>query len=205
MESGKTHPLPAKDFKKGDSKPTVASRDRKPALAGKTPQNSGEPVTNNLEEIKKLIDLAIEKGVSELEIERPGFRVKIARHGDTVPAAPHAAGDALPHVVVHSPARPPVVGETAPQETEEFYVVRSPMVGTFYSAPAQGADAYVRVGDRVQSGQVLCIIEAMKLMNEIESEMAGEIVKCYVENGQPVEYGEPLFDLRPVTAGKRSA
>ena len=79
------------------------------------------------------------------------------------------------------------------------------MVGTFYSAPAQGADPYVRVGDRVQSGQVLCIIEAMKLMNEIESEVAGEIVKCYVENGQPVEYGEPLFDLRPVTAGKRSS
>ncbi len=184
----------------------MASRDRKPAPAGKTPQHSGEPSEPiNLEEIKKLIDLAIEKGVSELEIERPGFRVKIARHGGVVTVPMHAAGETIPHVVVHAPPRPPSAGEATAGEAEEFYVVRSPMVGTFYSAPAQGADPYVRVGDRVQTGQVLCIIEAMKLMNEIESEVPGEIVKCYVENGQPVEYGEPLFDLRPVTAGKRSS
>ena len=184
----------------------MASRDRKPAHAVKTPQPSGEPSEPiNLEEIKNLIDLTIEKGVSELEIERPGFRVKIARHGGVVTVPMHAVGEALPHVVVHAPARPPGAGEAAAGEAEEFYVVRSPMVGTFYSAPAQGADPYVRVGDRVQTGQVLCIIEAMKLMNEIESEVAGEIVKCYVENGQPVEYGEPLFDLRPVIAGKRSS
>lgn len=184
----------------------MASRDRNPAPAGKTAQQSGEtsaPI--NLEEIRELIDLTIEKGVSDLEIEGPGFRVKIARHGGMVTAPPHTAGESLPHVVVHAPARPPSAGEAAAVEAEEFYVVRSPMVGTFYSSPAQGADPYARVGDRVQTGQVLCIIEAMKLMNEIESEMAGEIVKCYVENGQPVEYGEPLFDLRPVTAGKRSS
>ena len=181
----------------------MATRDRHPATAGKTPKHSGEPSAPiNLEEINKLIDLTIEKGISELEIERPGFRVKIARHGGVVAGSSHAAGDTLPHVVVHSPPRPPSAAEAA---AEEFYVVRSPMVGTFYSAPAQGADAYVRVGDRVQTGQVLCIIEAMKLMNEIESEVSGEIVKCYVENGQPVEYGEPLFDLRPVAAGKRSS
>ena len=185
----------------------MASRDRNPAPAGKTSQHSGEPSAPiNLEEIKKLIDLIIEKGVSELEIERQGFRVKIARHGGVVAVPPHAAGETLPHVVVHAPPRPSGAGEaTAGEAAEEFYVVRSPMVGTFYSAPAQGADPYVRAGDRVQAGQVLCIIEAMKLMNEIESEAAGEIVKCYVENGQPVEYGEPLFDLRPVTGGKRSS
>ena len=184
----------------------MASRDRKPASDGKTPQPSGKPSAPvNIEEIKQLIDLAIEKGLSELEIERQGFRVKIARHGGMMP---HAAGEMLPHVVVHAPPRPTGTAEAtaeAPEEFEEFYVVRSPMVGTFYSAPAQGSDAYVRVGDRVQTGQVLCIIEAMKLMNEIESEMAGEIVKCYVANGQPVEYGEPLFDLRPAVAGKRSS
>ena len=84
-------------------------------------------------------------------------------------------------------------------------VVRSPMVGTFYSAPDQDSPPFVQVGDRVQAGQVLCIIEAMKLMNEIESEMAGEVVACHVENGQPVEYGEPLFDLLPVGSSlKRS-
>jgi acetyl-CoA carboxylase biotin carboxyl carrier protein len=184
----------------------VATRDRHPATAGKTPKHSGEPSAPiNLEEINQLIDLAIEKGVSELEIERPGFRVKIARHAGVVTVPMHAAGETLPHVVVHTPPRPPSAVEAVAGAAEEFYVVRSPMVGTFYSAPAQGSDAYVRVGDRVQTGQVLCIIEAMKLMNEIESEVAGEIVKCYVENGLPVEYGEPLFDLRPVAAGKRSS
>lgn len=188
-------------FKKGDSNPTVASRDRKPAPAGKMQPHSGEPSEPiDLQEINKLIDLTIEKGIAELEIERPGFRVRIARHGGVAAVPTHAPVETLPHVVVHPPPRPPSPGEAA--APEEFYVVRSPMVGTFYSAPAQGADPYVRVGDRVQTGQVLCIIEAMKLMNEIESEAAGEIVKCYVENGQPVEYGEPLFDLRPATAGR---
>ena len=77
------------------------------------------------------------------------------------------------------------------------------MVGTFYSAPGQGTEPYVQAGDKVRPGQVLCIIEAMKLMNEIEAEVAGEVIKCYIENGQPVEYGEPLFDLRPSTAVRK--
>jgi len=79
------------------------------------------------------------------------------------------------------------------------------MVGTFYSAPAQGAPPFVRVGERVEAGRVLCIIEAMKLMNEIESEIAGEVLRCYVESGQPVEYGEPLFELRPAGASAKRA
>jgi acetyl-CoA carboxylase biotin carboxyl carrier protein len=78
------------------------------------------------------------------------------------------------------------------------------MVGTFYSAPGQDATPFVQIGDRVRVGQVLCIIEAMKLMNEIESEIEGDVIKCYVENGQPVEFGEPLFDIRPAASGKRT-
>ena len=82
-------------------------------------------------------------------------------------------------------------------------MVRSPMVGTFYTAPGQDTPAFVEVGDRVRVGQVLCIIEAMKLMNEIEAEIEGEVVRCHVENGQPVEFGEPLFDLRPAASSKK--
>jgi acetyl-CoA carboxylase biotin carboxyl carrier protein len=87
--------------------------------------------------------------------------------------------------------------------SEEIVVVRSPMVGTFYSSPGQDAPRFVEPGDRVRVGQILCIIEAMKLMNEIEAEFEGEVVTCHVQNGQPVEFGEPLFDLRPASVSKK--
>jgi len=165
----------------------------------------------NLKEIKELVDLITEKGISEFELERAGVRLKIIRPTDgTRPTpvvtqvaesraamAPEAPPPPAP--VVRTPAPPPPAA--AVPQSEDLHVVRSPMVGTFYSAPSQGAPSFVRVGDRIEVGQVLCIIEAMKLMNEIESEIAGEVLRCYVENGQPVEYGEPLFDLRP---GKRT-
>jgi len=166
----------------------------------------------NLKEIKELVDLITEKGITELELERNGERLKISRPAgfrapepaahpaESRPAAAHPAPPSLsPVPSVSAPVVP------APAPTEELHVVRSPMVGTFYAAPIQGAPSFVQVGDRIQPGQVLCIIEAMKLMNEIEAEIAGEGVRCYVENGQPVEYGEPLFDLRPaVSSAKRS-
>jgi acetyl-CoA carboxylase biotin carboxyl carrier protein len=170
-------------------------------------RNSSAPA--NLEEIRKLIDLAIEKGVSELEIERPGLRIRIARQRgvravdvpipahDDVPRAGAAAAPPAPARGAASKASAEAAGR-APA-LEELFVVRSPMVGTFYAASSPEAEPFVLVGDRVAAGQVLCIIEAMKLMNEIEAEIAGEVVKCYVDAGQPVEYGEPLFDLRPLT------
>ena len=161
----------------------------------------------NLKEIKELVDLITEKGISEFELERAGVRLKIIRPTDGTRAAPvvaHISESRLP-VAVETPLPPaPIVRTPAPPppaaaapQTEEVHVVRSPMVGTFYGAPAQEAPPFVRAGDRIEVGQVLCIIEAMKLMNEIESEIAGEVLRCYVESGQPVEYGEPLFDLRP--------
>ena len=196
---------------KGERKSKVASRNRAPASSGKGSQK-GIPSSNskgstdsaffgNLNEVKDLIDLVIKKGITELEIERAGTRVRIARHA--IAKAPEvsvigpsgAAAEA--HPVVPAPAAQTV------KAGEEVHIVRSPMVGTFYVAPSQGAPAFVSVGDRIQSGQVLCIIEAMKLMNEIEAEAAGEIVCCHVENGQPVEYGQPLFDIRPLSAGKK--
>jgi len=167
----------------------------------------------NLKEIKELVDLITEKGISEFELERAGVRLKITRPGGSGAAqvsssratesrVPPVAEvpPALPQVI---PAPPPVVRAETPPQDEGLYVVRSPMVGTFYSAPSQGSAPFVQVGDRVQAGQVLCIIEAMKLMNEIEAEIAGEVVACHVESGLPVEYGEQLFDLKP--AGSSSA
>ena len=164
----------------------------------------------NLKEIKELVDLITEKGISEFELERNGVRLRISRPASsrTAEAVAHAAENRPPAAHTAPPVPgvlAPAVPVEAPARTDELHVVRSPMVGTFYAAPMQGAPAFVQVGDRVQPGQVLCIIEAMKLMNEIEAEIAGEVVQCYVENGQPVEYGEPLFDLRPaVPLAKRS-
>ena len=160
----------------------------------------------NLKEIKELVDLITEKGISEFELERAGVRLKISRPTDGTRAAPavaHVSESRFPAVpeTETPPPPPPVIRTPAPPsvapQTDDVHTVRSPMVGTFYGAPAQGSPPFVRVGDRIEVGQVLCIIEAMKLMNEIESEIAGEVLRCSVENGQPVEYGEPLFDVRP--------
>lgn len=170
----------------------------------------------NLKEIKEIIDLITEKGISEFELERDGIRVKISRHVESqrAPAA-HPAASATHPVEKAAAAPEPVSGTPVPALSnvepmpaplaEDLHVVRSPMVGTFYASPDHGTAPFVQVGDKVQPGQILCIIEAMKLMNEIEAEIAGEVIKCHVENGQPVEYGESLFDLRPaVPAKKRS-
>ncbi len=169
----------------------------------------------NLKEIKEIIDLITEKGISEFELERAGVRLKISRDihsraaAASVPLAASAAPAALttegaprPGPVAASPA-PAVSEDEEAARLEKLHVVRSPMVGTFYSSPNQGPVPFVQVGDKIRVGQVICIIEAMKLMNEIEAEISGEIVKCYVENGQPVEYGEPLFDVRPAAPSKR--
>ena len=168
----------------------------------------------NLKEIKELIDLITEKGISEFELERAGVRLKISRNAGSRSAdavvqptesGPPAAlrGSSVPPLVSGAPGSPAPLETPAPGPVEELHVVRSPMVGTFYAGPLQGSSLFVQAGDRVQPGQVLCIIEAMKLMNEIEAEIAGEVVKCYVENGQPVEYGEPLFELRPAVPSKK--
>jgi acetyl-CoA carboxylase biotin carboxyl carrier protein len=160
----------------------------------------------NLKEICELIDVLIEREISEFEMEKGGVRIRIKRGNTAVESAnPSASASNLPPAWASPPPLPnppptaaaaPV--EAAPAETlEDVHIIKSPIVGTFYSAPSPSAPPFVNVGDVVQVGQPLCIIEAMKLMNEIESEVAGEIVRIYVENGQPVEYGQSLFAIRP--------
>jgi acetyl-CoA carboxylase biotin carboxyl carrier protein len=164
----------------------------------------------NQKELKELIDFLIEKDISEFELERGDVKVRIKRGADSsapviahvaqmapapVAAPVQSAHSAAPSVPVpsasHTPAAPPAAVE------EELHAVKSPIVGTFYEAPAPGSLPFVKPGDQVAAGQVLCIIEAMKLMNEIESDASGEVVKVLVNNGQPVEYGQPLFAIRP--------
>lgn len=154
-----------------------------------------------LEEIKQLVQVVVESGVAELEVTRGENRVRIRR---TVRSAaqevliPAAASPAsAPASPNPSPQPPAAAPPAAPAAEESLSYVKSPIVGTFYEAPAPDAPPFVRVGDRVTPGQVLCIIESMKLMNEIESEIAGTIVARLVENGSPVEYGEALFAIRP--------
>jgi acetyl-CoA carboxylase biotin carboxyl carrier protein len=157
----------------------------------------------NVDEIRQLIQLATESGIAELEVQRGEDRVRIRRavagSQEIVLAAPAATGRAEPAAMAAAaPAASP-----APQETKEpgadpnRILVRSPIVGTFYECSAPGAPPFVRVGEHVQPGKVLCIIESMKLMNEIEAEVSGIIESKLVMNGQPVEYGEALFAIRP--------
>ncbi|HEV2688894.1 MAG TPA: acetyl-CoA carboxylase biotin carboxyl carrier protein [Bryobacteraceae bacterium] len=161
----------------------------------------------NQKELKELIEFIIEKGIAEFELERGDVKVKIKRASEAPPVvlpdpryiAVHPAPVAP---VAHMPTSPPAKAEFAAPaapvpETEELHIVHSPIVGTFYEAPSPGAPPFVKVGDAVEVGQVLCIVEAMKLMNEIECDVAGEIVKKLVANGQPIEYGQDLFSIRP--------
>ena len=160
----------------------------------------------NQKELKELIDFLIEKDISEFELERGDVKVRIKRGGETAAtvithAVPMASVPmaASPLQTGHSPAAPPASPSAAPPAAaeEDLHTVKSPIVGTFYEAPGPGALPFVKPGDQVAAGQVLCIIEAMKLMNEIEADASGEVVKVLVNNGQPVEYGQPLFAIRP--------
>jgi acetyl-CoA carboxylase biotin carboxyl carrier protein len=142
-------------------------------------------------EIKELIDLACERGLSALEIEQAGFRVRIeaASRADVSAAASSVAAAPL-----SSPG--PAAAPAAPKAEEGFHVITSPIVGTFYRSPSPESDSFAEVGQRIARGKILCIIESMKLMNEIESDVDGEILEVYPRNGQPVEYGEKLFAIR---------
>ena len=145
-------------------------------------------------EIRELIDLACEKGLSALEIEQAGFRVRIEsgarNNGAALPAPAVASAAAVPADAVREGAAP------AAEPASDLHVITSPIVGTFYRSPSPEADAFAEVGQRVGRGKILCIIESMKLMNEIESDVEGEIVEVYPRNGQPVEYGEKLFAIK---------
>jgi acetyl-CoA carboxylase biotin carboxyl carrier protein len=163
----------------------------------------------NQKELKELIEFLIEKDIAEFELERGDVKVRIKRAGEhtfvhsqgeprfyAVPAAPGPVPELGAVPVAAAPvaaAAPPA----APVQEEGLHMVKSPIVGTFYEAPSPGAPPFVKPGDMVEVGQVLCIVEAMKLLNEIESDFAGEIVKKLAVNGQPIEYGQDLFVIRP--------
>jgi acetyl-CoA carboxylase biotin carboxyl carrier protein len=154
-----------------------------------------------IDEIKEIIQLLNESGMAEIEVQRGDNRVWIKRHGNEMHVAAPAVPMAMPAPVAYQPAfaaptAVPQVPAAKPEET--LPVVKAPIVGTFYESPSPGASAFVKPGDTVQAGQVLCIIESMKLMNEIEAEAAGVIVAKLVPNGKPVEYGEALFTYRPL-------
>ena len=146
----------------------------------------------NISEIKEMIQAVVESGVAELEVQRGENRVRIVRGGPRQEVAP--AGPAPPAVVTY---HAPPVAPLAPVEDEKTLAVKSPIVGTFYASASSDSGPFVKVGDVVKPGQVLCIVESMKLMNEIESEVAGTIIARLVENGAPVEYGATLFTVRP--------
>ena len=144
----------------------------------------------DLRKLKKLIDLVQESGIAELEITEGEEKVKIVKGGGvTVSQAPAAA----PAPALAAPAAPASAGAPAPEPGQEGHVVKAPMVGTFYRSPSPDAKAFIEVGQSVKEGQTICIIEAMKLMNEIEADASGVVKAILIENGQPVEYGQPLF------------
>lgn len=146
----------------------------------------------DLKEIKKLIELMSEMSLTEIEVEESGRRIRI-RKELFAPVKEKSAPAPSPSVDKESASR--AEGEAG--DDEKLVLVRSPIVGTFYKSSSPGADPYAEVGEAVKKGQVLCIVEAMKLMNEIESDVEGKIVEICVEDGAPVEYGEPLFRIEP--------
>ena len=160
-----------------------------------------------IEEIKELIRVVQDTGIAELEVQRGENKVRIRNNTSHTPEVvlPLSVGTTslpspvLPVVTPISPVQPPAQTQAVPEpaEDERNIIVKSPIVGTYYDAPGPGAPTFVKVGEQVHTGQVLCIIESMKLMNEIEAEVAGTIVAKFVENGRPVEYGESLFTIRP--------
>jgi acetyl-CoA carboxylase biotin carboxyl carrier protein len=153
----------------------------------------------NLEELRELIELLRENGLAELELENEGFRVRLRRESAVTESAPVAATPAAaPAPAQEKPAAPAAApsGPAAAAQDQDLHIISSPIVGTFYRSASPTADPFVKIGSNVENDTVVCIIEAMKLMNEIQAEATGEVVKIYVENGQPVEYGQPLFGIQ---------
>jgi len=151
----------------------------------------------DLRKLKKLIDLVEESGISELEITEGEEKVKIVKNSVRTPATAQVSTRHAVSLPAEAPAVPAVASSAAPaasaEAKQEGHILKSPMVGTFYRSPSPDAKAFVEVGQTVKEGQTICIIEAMKLMNEIEADASGVVKAILVENGQPVEYGQPLF------------
>ena len=162
----------------------------------------------NMDELRELVGLITENALTDFELEREGFHVKIGRNVYSAAIAPTAINEtpaitsgapsraAVQSIPAFAPSHPGALAEEAASEDQDLHIITSPIVGTFYRAPSPTAESFVRIGTQVEPEMVVCIIEAMKLMNEIKAETTGEVVKIYVENGQAVEYGQPLFGIR---------
>ena len=164
----------------------------------------------NQKEIKELIELLVEKDITEFELERGDMKLHVKRGSSAAPAIMQVAPALQPVAVAAAPLAPAPSAAASPAQPAaaavpaapaeaadaDLVIVKSPIVGTYYEAPSPGTPPFVKIGDTVKEGQVLCIIEAMKLMNEIEAEVSGVLAKMFVSNGSPVEYGMSLFGIR---------
>ena len=187
-------------------------------MAARKEQNDNAAKASvNMEELRELIALLRDNGLAELELERSDFRVRLRREGLSfsdsgagdhftltemvknafnAPPNSYSPGVEVSAPAPPTPAHPGAEASTAASADQDLHIISSPIVGTFYRSPSPTADPFVKIGSNVEPASVVCIIEAMKLMNEIQAEASGEVVKVYVENGQPVEYGQPLFGIR---------
>ena len=147
----------------------------------------------NLAELKELFELIAERNITEFELEEEGVKLRIKKDGGNVRITQPAAAAAL-----ESPSKAAAPGPLEDESLDELSIVHAPMVGTFYAKPEPGAEPFAGKGQQVKKGQILCIIEAMKLMNEIESELSGELVEVFVKDGQSVQYGDKLFAIREI-------
>jgi acetyl-CoA carboxylase biotin carboxyl carrier protein len=180
-----------------------------PARGRRRRRASASQLSVNMDELRELIQLIRENDFTEFELEREGYRVRFRRGVDassetgtsdatvstqTTTLSTTTAAEAKGSTP--APTHPGAKAQTAASEDQDLHISPSPIVGTFYRSPSPNADSFVKIGSRVEPDTVVCIIEAMKLMNEIQAEATGEVAKIYVENGQPVEYGQPLFGIK---------
>lgn len=150
-----------------------------------------------IEDLKQLIEFLKENQVAEFDLDRGDMKIRLKfGHGaaPVIASVPYVAAPSIPSAV--TPVATPASPSPAPDPESDLHIVKSPIVGTFYGSPSPGAAPFVSPGDHVEKGQVICIVEAMKLMNEIEADASGEVVRCLVTNGQAIEYGQPLFSIR---------
>lgn len=166
-------------------------------------QDADTLATPEIQQIEQLLEFMNEHSLEELEYSRGELRIRLRKPTAGV-MLPSSRSGYVPEIIVagsgsESEARILENSNSAAEarSSEDLHLIKSPIVGTFYGSPSPGAESFVKVGGYVESGQTLCIVEAMKLMNEIESDASGEVVRVYMENGQPVEYGQPLFGIRP--------
>ena len=157
----------------------------------------------DIEDLKQLVEFLKEQDIAEFDLDRGDLKIRLKFTQPVPPAAPITGITAmLPAMAAPAAMLTPQVPATPAPATPPIdpdaglHMIKSPIVGTYYGSPSPGASAFVAPGDRIEKGQVVCIVEAMKLMNEIEADAAGEIVKCFVTNGQPIEFGQPLFSVR---------